>query len=371
MGVELRVCTYNVFAPVAPPIRITSQATRMSLIPAEVGALDADVICVQESIVPSQHRILSAGMKRQGYHHETDPLSKMGKVVNGGVVLFSRHPIEEQAQVVFTGPCDGSDCLAAKGLVYARINRFGLNYHVVGVHFQAWPTERSREIRRSQAEQAGKFIHHLPKTEPVIVLGDLNVDLYSERRHLMELMDLLGCDPLPRTGPQMFTSDPATNFLMGIDETTAYSSPEHPGGCEETHMQSGSCACAPREWLDYIMVPRKGVRPTGGEMECHQVKQEFYGQVNMTTWRTLEDLSDHYPVVGNLSYAQLQNRRLPYIREDTPHHWMKMTVAVVVLLGLLALGGAAIVLLVKSTKRRRRRRGGALQSPRTPHSTRG
>lgn len=350
------MCTYNVLAPVAPPIRMTSQATRMSLIPGEVAAFEADIVCVQESIVPAQHRILSAGMQREGYYHETEPLSKMGKVVNGGVVIFSKYPIEAQEQVVFTGPCDGSDCLAAKGLVYARINRFGVLYHFVGVHFQAWPNARSREIRKSQAQQTGAFLAKLPKTEPVIVLGDLNVDLYSERRHLMDLLELLDCDMMPRAGPQMFTSDPATNFLMGIDETTAYSSPEHPGGCEELHMKSGSCACAPQEWLDYVLVPRGGMKPDAGQMECRPVKHEFYGQVNMTTWRTLEDLSDHYPVVGSLFYKSLQNRRLPHVREETPRHWMNMTVGVIVLLVLLGLGAAAIVLLTKSIKRKRARR---------------
>lgn len=340
---KFSVITYNVFATVAPPVRFCSQATRMRLIPGEIARLDADAVVVQESIVPSQHKILSEGMQKYGYRYETKPLSKLGKLVNGGVVIFSRHEIVKQVQHVFDGPCDGSDCLAAKGFTYAKILKFGQPVNLVGTHFQAWPNARSREIRRSQATQVGRFLKTLEHGQMTVLAGDLNVDLYSERRHLLELLDILECEVLEATG-HPFTSDPGTNFLMGNDETDAYSSVEYEGGCYNEHMRTGSCPCAPQEWLDYVLIPRTAMQPEG-RMKCVKLKvTTFLGQVNATTWRQMNDASDHYPVLAELAYKDVDELELPPLPvNEKKTDWVRISVMflfgvviVCAMLGILA-----------------------------------
>src|SRR5690554_355735 len=57
-------------------------------------------------------------------------------IEDGGVAIVSRWPIEEQIQYVYKEGC-GADYLSNKGFVYARINKNGENYHVIGTHAQA------------------------------------------------------------------------------------------------------------------------------------------------------------------------------------------------------------------------------------------
>jgi len=319
---KLKVVTYNVFAPVAEPIRHNSQNARMHRIP---GALayefpDADVVVVQESIIPAQHAILSRGMKKHGYSYETEPITSSRTLVHGGVIVFSKHPIKVQEQHVFDGPCEGSDCMAAKGFVYALIDKFGVPFHLVGIHLQAWPTEASRTVRRSQIGNLKDFIDAkgFPATEPLIVAGDFNVDRYSERNHLKELFGEIDAD-YPDISPDshMFTSDPATNALMGNDETMAYASEEYPNGCYTEYLETMSCPCAPREWLDYVLLSKKHLQPTSQSLTCVAMKTEtFDAQMNLKTWRRIEDLSDHYPVCADLEF-DLQPLRMPDIQENT------------------------------------------------------
>jgi len=58
---------------------------------------------------------------------------------NGGVIIYSKWPIEEATNYQFTTCVSGSaDCLAAKGVKHAKINKLGKVYHVFGTHASRW-----------------------------------------------------------------------------------------------------------------------------------------------------------------------------------------------------------------------------------------
>ena len=318
------LATYNIMAPVPVPVRFNGQMERMARVApaleryqASPGGVRLDAVVFQESIVAAQHAVLRKGMREAGFEYETPPLLASvgdGQLANGGVVVFSRHPITEHRVAPFAGcGCEGADCLCAKGCVYARINVLGRTYHVVSVHMQAWNTDEAFGIRVRQAEFAGKFIDSIDagEGEPLVFAGDLNVDLYTQRPHLRALLDLIGVERLPlrRSASATFSSDPSTNALMGNDEGAAYASAEFPHGCHKEYLNSGRCLCCPRELLDHAgYVATRGAQPdlrrSWSAVVPLKAEQPFMVHLTASVRREIRDLSDHYPLVASYHYPR-------------------------------------------------------------------
>lgn len=333
---ELVGASYNVMCPVAEPIRYCGQTERMTRIPRVVmNQLDhvafLDFLVVQESIVNSHHLVLSEGLRGAGFVHETQQivgsLSNL-KIVQGGLVLFSRHPIVKQANCVFEGQCTREDCLASKGALYAQIRKGGRVFHVFSVHVQSWESPESRAVRRGQFDQFAKFVRaqEIPAEEPVVLMGDFNADLYSEQQQVFGFFDLLESDMLPRH-PQThpYSSDPATNQLMGIDDTKSYSSDAFPGGCSEEYMKHMMCVCCPREWLDYALVHRAHAPISRADSWVRVVPVKvtpFLMNVSVATQRMISDLSDHYPIVARWVFPTVEATEpvvsMPPVSLDAP-----------------------------------------------------
>lgn len=312
--------TWNIMAPVPEPIRYAGQKERMVRIaPAlstELAPLaPLDVVVFQESIIMSQHMLVRRGMQKLGFVHESKQLSgalRAMKVVQGGVVVFSKYPFEHQDHCVFEGLCDREDCYAAKGCVYVRFMKHDIPVHVFAVHLNAWESPQSRKVRRGQMNEVAQFMRQqgLGKDEPVLVLGDINVDYYSERRQLGALQQLVECELLNRhKDSHPFTSDPLTNMLVGMDDTSAYSSEAYPHGCYQEYHKYLQCICCPQEWLDHVMVSRRHAKCSLSESWVRAVALKvapFEMHIGASMTRTVRDLSDHYPVVFCASFPELK-----------------------------------------------------------------
>lgn len=296
-------------APVPEPIRYTGQTERMTRIPEAIpDHKNLDIVVFQESIVPSLNHQLSIGMHRLGFTHHTQPLSGTFKLVHGGIVLHSRWPIIKQEALVFEGLCDREDCLAAKGCIYTRIRKGKCDFHVFSVHLNAWESPKSRRVRRGQMMQVRQLIEkqQLDETDPIIILGDFNVDLYSEQRQLRALIDLVnGEAPSRHPDSEPFTSDPLQNQLMGIDDPDAYRSPAYPDGCYQEYRDILQCLCCPQELLDHVLVSRTG-RPWNRETSWTKIVnvkvQPFEINMTATMRRSIRDLSDHFPVQFQIQF---------------------------------------------------------------------
>lgn len=111
---------------------------------------------------------------------------------DGGVVILARYPITDARELVY-GDCEGSDCHAAKGFVYAAVEKAGKRYHVIATHAQfGWQTEQSA-AKRKQFGQIREFARRasgIPQSEPIIVGGDFNMLRHEFAE--MENEDLLG-----------------------------------------------------------------------------------------------------------------------------------------------------------------------------------
>lgn len=302
----LTVLTYNIYAPVAEPTRFTGQTERMRRIPAALQAVNAkynlDVICLQESIVPEYHAILMDGFKACGFVHVTEPVKRPTKLVEGGVFILSRWPIEASDIHIYDGPCDGADCLAAKGVVYARIRKHGVRYHVFSTHLQAW--HFNRHLRKIQIDEMGRFIreHNIPEDEPLVLMGDLNIDRYTQAAEIEYVQEATGLRLLDQTG-SLYSVDPTTNQLVGSDGDTEYKSFEYPDGCYEEYLRTLYCVCCQTVSVDHVLSNGQGT----SRIIPIKVKPKFLAHVGVSVMETIDDLSDHYPVVAEVRWPAIKS----------------------------------------------------------------
>ena len=156
---------------------------RGALFPAQISPYQ-DVVCYAEVFDdgPREDHLIPA-MEDAGFPYYTTILNEPGGIIpfpaNGGVMIFSRWPIEAEDEIDFE-ECGqaASDCLANKGVKYARINKLGKRYHVFGTHMDAGSNSDDIFARRTQMAEIRDFIANLniPEHEPVIIGGDFNTD---------------------------------------------------------------------------------------------------------------------------------------------------------------------------------------------------
>ena len=111
---------------------------------------------------------------------------------DGGVIILARHPITEAKELVY-GDCEGRDCHAAKGFVYAAVEKAGKRYHVIATHAQfGWQPEQSAAKRKQfgQIRDFARRLSGIAASEPVIIGGDFN--MLRHEFHDLEDEALLG-----------------------------------------------------------------------------------------------------------------------------------------------------------------------------------
>lgn len=229
-----------------------------------------------------------------GWRYHLPPISTWWKPSNGGIFIASKWPIVASQNLVFAA-CQSTDCLAAKGVQYARIEKHvegrAKRYHVFGTHLQAWRSAQATAVRSRQALEVAEFVARegIPSTEPVLLAGDFNVTGPSGRP-FQELMDTLKVS-LPRLIGDRRAS-------MDVDNTLF---PRGPW------------------WVDFVLPSVRHQPPLEASLEAFALKadrefaicseanlQPFYvGPYAPTCTKTLHvrDFSDHYPVIGRFEYA--------------------------------------------------------------------
>ena len=308
---ELRVATYNVFDR-SYNVVTDGQDQRMERVPEVLAGIRGgplDAVVFQESF---NHDVLSYGLCTAGFPWQTPVISDptVNSLESGGVFIASRWPITAQGTKVYRDACSGADCLAAKGVVYAKIEKGSkkVPYHLFGTHMQA--DLEFQGIRYRQADQMKKFIEQrkIPPSEPVLLLGDFNTDWIHHSKAVETLIHRLGAvRPVMPKGRAGSSSDPETNPLVGLDGAAGN------GECCHGYLSSRprTCACCPRELLDFILASRDHRQPAQAlELEVVSLKtrSDFSMPVDPyncdqgeSTWQS-RDLSDHYPVVTTFRY---------------------------------------------------------------------
>ena len=167
------VLAYNIYM-LSPPIAFTDQSTRAAVLPNYLHGFDA--LIISEAFDNSARAILQSGLSAE-YPYFTEMVDESGSFEDGGVFIASRWPIAFSNDMVYDA-CDAEDCLAAKGAMYAKINKLGTPYHIFGTHTQAWNEATNVATRQAQFAELKTFMNaqNIPNDEAVIVGGDLNVD---------------------------------------------------------------------------------------------------------------------------------------------------------------------------------------------------
>ncbi|MFK7798854.1 MAG: T9SS type A sorting domain-containing protein [Aureispira sp.] len=143
-----------------------------------------DVVIVQEVFDDNaRNNHLIPAMTTAGFQYRTGILNDgQFPTWNGGVMIFSKWPIELEDEYDYRS-CDNNagDCLAAKGVLYARVNKLGKKYHIFGTHVEAGGQPNDIAIKKEQFGEQRDFIaqQQIPADEAVILGGDMNTDANS------------------------------------------------------------------------------------------------------------------------------------------------------------------------------------------------
>ncbi len=306
---QLRVATYNVFDR-SYNVVTDGQDQRMAHVPGALADMPGgplDAVVFQESF---NHDVLSYGLCKAGFPWQTPVISDptINSVESGGIFIASRWPITSQGIHIYRDACRGADCLAAKGVVYAKVEKGArkVPYHLFGTHMQA--DLEFQGIRYRQADQMRRFVESrkIAESEPVLLLGDFNTDWIHHAKAVETLRGRLGA--VPSVMPEgAASSNPEANPLVGLDGAAGN------GECCGSYLSSRPrvCGCCPRELLDFIFVAdghRRPSKPLELKVVPLRADRSFSMPVDPyncdqgeSTWRG-RDLSDHYPVVTTFAY---------------------------------------------------------------------
>lgn len=312
----INVFVYNVAGLTALPRFQLGQRTRAEIIPQEIKNIyDAVIIC--EAYEKDTREPLLESFKKVGYKYVSSVVglkeaNKLGSGVaigigalagplaskvssgltkdirTGGVVIVSRWPIVADKYTIFEARAN-IDKNANKGAIHVAINKNGKKYHLIGMHTNArWEqNDGSDVIRQKQFKQVYDFIksENIPANEPVIIGGDLNVNMYDKDEYEMMLKTLNATQP-PLDGPYKYTWDPRVNKLDPQQNLNI------------------------TELLDYALYSNEHRKPTKSFnrillFKAHQdwmPKVSMQERVALKDRTTLFDLSDHFPIYGHFVF---------------------------------------------------------------------
>ena len=281
----LNVLAYNIYMRPTSLFK-NGQMIRARLLPSELRGYDA--IIFSEAFDDEARSSLLRGLQAE-YPYATRILgTDRGTEQDGGVIIVSKYPIEAEDQRLFGSVCAGSDCLADKGVLYAKINKQGRRYHLFGSHTQAHPSSENASIRRQQFRIIKTFIDskQIPVHEAVIIGGDLNVDKMRYLPEFQEMVRILNAEQ-PRETGHPYSFDPQTNELA----------------------EQGK----PSECLDYVLYSKAHLRPSQAFNEVRMLRSNE--EWKEFVWEAaLWDLSDHYAVFGRLEFPGAPHK----VRAEAP-----------------------------------------------------
>lgn len=177
----LNVMAYNIQMLPFGAVGLPQASLRGDLFPAQISPYQDVVIFAEVFDTSPREDHLEPAMEAAGFLYKTSILNDPGSTLfpwNGGVMIFSRWPIEASDELDFElcGQA-AQDCLANKGIKYAKVNKMGKRYHVFGTHMDAGSGQDDYEAKLSQIGEMRRFIaaQNIPDGEPAVFGGDFNI----------------------------------------------------------------------------------------------------------------------------------------------------------------------------------------------------
>ncbi len=261
------------------------------VLPDAIRAFDPniDVITINEAFTKSLRPELIRNMHRNGFTHSTDVLNaNTRRLWSGGVMVFSKYPIVAKKDYQYKETA-GNDTQAAKGIQYVKIMKGQKPYHIFATHTNASYTfggktrlplnDAGRRARSKQFQELKQFIdqQNIPSNEPIIIVGDMNLDMISEQNQnnseYTDMITKLNAAHIVPSGHR-YTLDRESNQWVGHDD-------------------------GPPQQLDYVLYDRTHQQPTTSSAEIICLKAN---NKNICQKGVAADLSDHYPIRARFKF---------------------------------------------------------------------
>ncbi len=289
-----------------------------------------DVLVFSEAF-SSDAKTLFTILKNIGYRYQTKIVGegtglKTG-FTNGGVAILSKYPIETQKEIIFKNSCSEEDCLAAKGVMYAKINKQGKRYHIFGSHTNAsygTPSVGTVTARAKQFRDIKTFIdqQNIPKTEPVFIIGDLNVNMINPVNKYKEFT-YQGLFNYKETGSTKSINE-YTNMLAVMNAIhptvkgytgTNESMPSNQQYTANPSINVLATDAAEKfvQFLDYVLISKNHLQPTQSynEMRMYSSTTPYTcegGKFGLALFKPdikyVSPISDHWFIYGHFKFPQ-------------------------------------------------------------------
>lgn len=321
--VQLRVMNYNVRQlPIILGFNNWDQAERLKRLPDAIRKLQnpgfgrfPEVLFFNELMTSDSHWKIKEDLKNL-FPHQTSVAgascnSKHWNSIQGGCDQFSRRSgvmaissleiLEKHAYVFHSCDKNTWDCKANKGAVYIQVKKEGHLFHLVGTHLQAdevGDEETAQAVRVKQMKEIHAWLKgfNIPASEPVIIIGDLNVEVGFPSAHQL-------------IRPDTYEFDFADNFRFG-----SFSAPTN--WLAKADAFGNGYDLNYDRTLDYIMAVRGHklpMQPAYMELFQLQSDEEWYwsylnrefdipgvGKVKKNGY--YNDVSDHWPVAATYTF---------------------------------------------------------------------
>ena len=306
-SLDVRVAAWNVYDlpeqafHVQSSIRMQQVADALKKVCSPIDTLDAVVFT--ELYVKQDKKVVLEHMRLSGLKHvaELNGPAVLDKLRFRGVVVVSRWPIVKQASKIFDNACHGLDCFVAKGSLYVRLDKtVGQMSHPVNLfatHFYLGKSNAQLRSRHHQAQAVAGFIREqgIVQGEPVIVAGDLNAPWHCDGPEVLRTMGAFATQP---SGALDHTFVGRGHPLSGSPWQSVKQR------CQQLHDKVPPNQQRGRKWIDYVVAVAPGPQPLLTRLSAQWVTSVPY-KIRSATGDTcqLNALSDHHPVLGELSYG--------------------------------------------------------------------
>ncbi|SIO35552.1 sphingomyelin phosphodiesterase [Salinivibrio sp. ES.052] len=312
---QLNVMAYNIMQ--LSNLQDWDQAERAARLPQAIADMDTqpDVILISEAFnaeaeqamnqlanwYPYQTPNVGQDCSGEGWDALTGNCSNSLFVVRGGVTILSKYPILTQKAHIYNQSLKGSwDYQANKGFAYAKIDKNGEVFHLIGTHLQATHdgmSDEEHQVRLGQLSEIKHFIDNaaISADEPVIIGGDMNVE-WSRQDEIKDMKAALN-GALRFTEPEVtsfsaphnwFTKANAYHFDYDLNYNTTLDyilwSRDHAAPTNQPEMKVIQLTANDRWYWDYL----EGEWP----QEAGQTYHDGY----------YNELSDHYPVMVQFEF---------------------------------------------------------------------
>lgn len=271
---------------------MNNPTARARLIADKLSSKNVDLMVLEEFMDQDLRDIVIGELKKAGYYHSDilggGYLDNWEYLYNGGVMVFSRHPVEVEDELVL--PAVGTQRAGAIGIKYVKLRPvFGRVVHVFAVHLQTIQhnSENEHKNLRWQIDELKRYKSEkkISKNDIVLFIGDFNANSGNKSDYSLELLA---------------ESKPYDDFKYLCDQLNAREvAPFQNSLPFSFNNVNNSMAVGknPLGTLDNILCAKDYICPVGGFMKISRfdVDQEQEGL-------KFDELSDHYPIEGMLFF---------------------------------------------------------------------